>query len=1066
MNIAKFFLDNSKFTLILTAMVVLFGVNGLKNLNSESYPAVDFASATITTRYDGASAEEIETRITKPIEEEIRSVSGLKDVRSVSQAGESTIFVRLDIDNIDVTEAMSDLQRSVDRVSKLPPDLKDRPKFLELKSEEFPVINLGIIGSNKNRQRDLIAESLKESLENNKAVLNVRYSAHQERQFRVQLDPKRLDKFHVGINEVITKIQNKNVNIPGGLLKNASKQKLLRLEGKIEDVKELEQIIIRSNFSGKKVTLGDIATVVDGQAEPKVKALVDGEEATLLTVTKKSGSDTIQLVDGLNEVISSYQKSYPDYKFNVYNNEAAKVKNRLEVLTSNAVSGLVLVIVFLLIFLPGRIGIMASLSLPIAVLATFGFMAAFDMNLNAITILALVIALGMLVDNSVVISENYARLHKEGYSSKEAALTSISKLWLPISATAFTTIAAFLPMLVTKGIMGQFIKLIPIVVTVALLASLAESFFFLPMRLVRKNEKGVRSIDKEDSNEKSDDDWFQRLVITPFESFMRWTISHRYIAALGFSILIAGSFYMMFGVNKFILFPSDQTEVYIARVELPKGTPLNSTQDQLKTISSSIFKNQGEHIVTLVTQAGVSQTAPNDPQAKRGDNVGFIRISVNENAKNNIDDSVFIRSLETIPIPEGVDISFEALANGPPVGKPVNGTIRSSNPETLAMVSEKIIERLSSVEGIKNIEINDIFGDDRVYIDVNEAVASRLGLSLEGIGSIIRTAVSGSRISNVDLKNKEVDILVEFAPNARSEISDLGKIKIMDPRGFLVPLDHVASLREEDGKPQINRFDFQRAKTITADIDETKITAIAANKVLADTFASFQKDYQEVSIVFGGEQESTKESLQSLFDALILSLAGIFALLVFLFRSYLRPLIIMTTIPLGLVGFSVAFYLHDRPISFLALIGVIGLGGIIVNSGIVLISFIDDMKKESPDLSMDEILVKSSGLRLKAVIVSSLTTISGLLPTAYGIGGSDAILIPMTLAMAWGLTSGTVLTLVWVPCAYGILEDTISLWDRMTKSLKMSKIRPSLDRQDVSETTPISLSIKSQSTKS
>ena len=497
---------------------------------------------------------------------------------------------------------------------------------------------------------------------------------------------------------------------------------------------------------------------------------------------------------------------------------------------------------------------------------------------------------------------------------------------------------------------------------------------------------------------------------------------------------------MMFGMNKFILFPADQTEVYIGRVELPKGTSLAETDRKIAQLSQSIAGDMGKHIKSIVAQSGVSQTEPMDPQAKKGDNVGFIRISVDDYAKDNITSDDFRRDLEKVAVPVLVKVNFEALVNGPPVGKAVNGTIRSSNPEELNHATSKLMAFLSATPGIKNVEANDIYGDDRIYVDIDEEAASRFGLSIDAIGSVVRSSVSGIRVSNVDLNNREVDILVEFNPQARDQITDLNAIQIMDARGFLIPLGKLASFREESGKPQINRYDFQRAKTITAEVDGAVITAMVANQRLQQEYDRLKVDYPGISLIFGGEEESTKESMASLFNALILSLIGIFGLLVFLFKSYLRPLIIMSTIPLGLVGFSIAFFLHGRPISFLALIGVIGLGGIIVNSGIVLISFIDDLKKEKPDMPMDDILVKSSGLRLRAVVVSSLTTISGLLPTAYGIGGSDAMLIPMTLAMAWGLTSGTLLTLIWVPAAYGILEDMILFVERVTRRFKPATI--------------------------
>ena len=1035
MNPAKFFLNNYKFTVILTIGIVVFGVSGMKRLNSESYPSVAFAMATVTTNYDGASADEVENRITKPIEDEIRGVANIKDVKSVSQAGKSVIFIRADIDNVDVEKFMGDLQRSVDRVSKLPSDLRDKPKFVELKSEEFPVIQMAIVGPNENRSRDIIADRFKESVEDNKSVLAVQLAAYNERQFRIKLDPELMAKHHIGVNEVIGKIQSRNINIPGGRLKGAEGQTLLRMEGKVGSIKDLEEVVLRSNFSGQKILVKDVGEVIDDQVESRQKALLNGKEATLVTVTKKAGADTINLVDSIDSTIEEFKAKYPQYQFEIYLNEGLKVKDRLDILTSNAVSGLVLVMIFLFIFLPGRIGFMASFSLPLAVLVTFGFMPLFGMNINAITVLALVIALGMLVDNSVVISENYARLLKEGMTPREAALDSISKLWLPISVTAFTTAAAFLPMLVTKGIMGQFIKFIPIVVTIALAASLVESFFFLPMRLVRRKKEGEDASSSEKKNPKNyKDDWFSKHFVTSFERLMSVAVRHRYLTSLVFAGLIGGAFYMMFVVNKFVLFPAEQTENYFVRVEAPRGSSLETTEGILAKISKTINDAKGGSIDSIVAQGGVSQTNLADPQGKTGDDVGLINIAVNLETRNTVPATDFLADLRKLPVPEGVKVVYESLVNGPPVGQAISATIRSNSLESLTNASQEILKNLGKVPGISDLSVDDIYEEDKIYIDVDEEKAARLGLSAQAIGQIVRSGISGSVVSDINLNNKKVEIHVQMKEGARRTVENLSNMKVMDARGNLVPIGRVATFRAQGGTPQIKRFDFKRSKTITGSVDDTIITSVKANKLLAEEFNRFAEADPGLSIVFGGEEESTKESMSSLFDALILSLIGIFALLVFLFKSYLRPAIIMSTIPLGMIGASIAFYLHDRPISFLALIGVIGLGGIIVNSGIILISFIDEMRnRPGQTMTLDEILVKASGLRLRAVVVSSLTTISGLLPTAYGIGGSDALLIPMTLAMAWGLTSGTLLTLVWVPPAYGIIEDLANLVSKIRR---------------------------------
>ena len=1047
-NLIKFFLENHKLTIILSFMMLVFGVMGLFKLNAESYPTVNFASATIETRYDGATAEDVEILITKPIEDKIREVSGLKDVRSVSKSGLSSIFVRVDMDNEDEDEVMDELQKAVKSVSKLPADLREEPTYTEINSEEFPAIELAIVGDNTNRARDLMVDQLKEDLEDSKRIKNVRPVGFLKRQFNIRLDEAKLAQYHIGLEEVLQKIQMRNIDVPGGNVRQDGIKKLIRVEGKVGSTEELSRLVIRSNFTGKKILLKDVAQVLDGEEEAKVLASFNGKPATLLVVNKKGGADTLALVEEVNAILDIYKKQYKDqFTIHIYNNEADKVKAKLEILSSNAISGLILVIVFLFIFLPGKVGLMASMSLPLAVMATIGFMPMWGMNLDAITILALVIALGMLVDNSVVISENFARLRDdEGMSALDAAYVSVKELWLPITSTGFTTIAAFLPMLVTKGIMGQFIKWIPIVVTIALLISLAESFFLLPMRLRFSGDS------KKPVNEESQKDWFHKFIVK-FENMMSFLVSKRYWVGAGFSLTLISSFLLMGIGNKFILFPAEQTEIYLGRVEMPRGTTLEESKKELALIQTKLAKELGDWQRGIVARAGLSSAGPTDPKGSDGDNHGLITIYASDFAKYNIDYLDFLDRARRVKSDKATSLTFEAQANGPPVGEPINATFRSNNVESLNGLIGEIKEELAKVEGIRDLKVNDILGEEEIKVQINYEKADQLGLSVNSIGNAIRTALSGTMVSKVNLNNKEVDLNVRYTDDYRKEQNDINSIKVMDASGNLVPVSVVAKTELTQGQYEIKRYDFKRSKTLTGDVDEAIITSFKANLLLKKLFAEKTAKYSDVTLVFGGQEESTKESMESLGQALILALMGIFALLVFLFKSYLRPLIIMTTIPLGLVGFSIAFFFHNRPISFLAMIGVIGLAGIIVNSGIILISFIDQLRDEGK-LELHAILAKASGMRLRAVLVTSLTTISGLIPTAYGIGGSDSMLVPMTLAMAWGLTSGTILTLIWVPCAYAILEDWNDFLSKFTlfKKSKEKKVDESLGEHFAKET--------------
>ena len=1017
-----FFLRNYKLTLVLTMFVVVFGLQGLNKMNSESWPQVDFATATIVTQYNGASPEDIEALITKPIEDEIRTVSGLKDVKSVSQTGLSTIMVRIDMDNVDEKEVMDDLQKAVQRVSKLPADLQQQPSFLEIKSDEFPAIEISVVGTGDNRLRDRVADLFKSEVEDLNSVKDVRLVGYREREFTIELDLKKMDALHIGVPEVLSKLQSRNVSLPGGDVEKGVRKDLVRLNAKVKNDEDLKELVIRSNFSGETVKLAEISKVADGAENPRTLGSYNGEGAVHVIVNKKGGEDTLELASKVRDIVARFEKSWKgQVKVIVYHDEGEKVQQKLSTLSNNALSGLVLLVVFLMLFMPGWVGIMTALSLPIGILAVFGLMPSFGLNLDSISILAFIIAMGNLVDNSIVISDNFVDLKRKGWATIPAVKKSVMDLWAPITATVLTTIASFLPMLVTKGIMGEFIAPIPVVVTLALLVSLVESFFLLPMRLafVGRRVKEVKS---------GEEHWFDSWKLK-FEVLMRWVVHHKYITVGGSSALIIGAFLMMIFGNRFVLFPAEQTEIYLARVESVKGTPLETTIENVSRLSKDIQNLSPAWIKSITGKAGTSKVSPDDPKGGAGDSQGLVIIYASDEAKYNIPHTQFLAKLRGLDTQKYGSVVFEELINGPPVGSPINATFRSNDPVQLDNSLQILKSKLETIPGVIDLKVDDFVDADEIMVNLNYEMADRLGVRVADVGTTLRTALGGIFISEVTLNNKEVNLNVKFMDDYRQAGQDLKSIKIMDGNKNLIPLGTIATFERKPGTPQIKRFDFKRSKSLVGGIDETKTTSFAVNSVLKREWESIRMKYPEVSLVFGGVEESTQESMQSLFNALILALIGIFALLVFMFHSFLRPFIIMMTIPLGLVGFSVAFYLHGRPVSFMALIGIIGLTGIIVNSGIVLIEFIEIARREG--MSLNEALVKASSQRLLAVVATAFSTVLGLFPTAYGIGGHDEMLIPITLAMAWGLTSGTILTLIFIPPAYAIVEDWVAFLKRI-----------------------------------
>ncbi len=996
---------------------------GLKSLNRESYPAIELAKAFVTTVYPGSSPEEVEEKITKKIEDEIRTVSGVKDVRSVSQSGLSKIFIRVDMDNANTKEVMGELQRAVEKTDGLPDGILEDPSFDTLSSSEFPVIEVGVTGSNKGRARDRVAHDLKSLLEDVKGVAEVRYLGFKNREFQILLNQKKMDQHHVGIQEVFLAVKKRTQNIPAGYIKNSKNQMLVRVQGQVHSAAEMGDIVVRSNFENKKVLVSDIATVVDGDEESSILTSIDGSQSTLLTVIKKSTSDAVSTATLVINKINEFERTLkPGYKLTVYRDESVKVSNKLSIVVNNALTGMVLVLLIMFLFLPGKMGLVAAISLPVSVMATIGFISLLGVTLNTVTMLALVISIGMLVDNAVVISENYARLRQSGLDNFNAALRGAHQFWVPISLTVATTMASFAPMLVTKGIMGQFVKFIPIVVIVSLSVSLFESFFLLPARL----QFTLKSTQKEGN--KRADNWFSKFRVL-FEKFMIIAVKKRYTVLVSFTLLLVSSLLLAVFGNRFELFPSEGIDYYFARYETPVSTSLEETQLRGDMLVKEINKKLGNKLVkNQVLQVGFQKTGFTDPNEKSGDNVGMVTVVIHPEVAETLNVQSVLKKLREIKKGSLKSLSFEQKVNGPPIGKPINVTFRSNNRVHLNELVSELKDSLVKIDGIVDVQDDVILGGKEYQIQLDYSMLSRLGLSTEDIGVAIRTALQGAVASELNMDNEDFDLRIKYNKVDRANIDSLKRAKVMTKTGRLIPLSSVAKVVEVQGPSVKKHLDFQPSITVTAEVIPEVITSILANNRTLEVFTGLKEKYPSVTVYFGGEQESTKESIESLFKAMGLAIFGIFTILLILF-SFTESFLVLSSIPLGLVGVSFAFFVHGKPLGFFALIGVVGLAGVVVNSAIVLMSYIKDLKNE--DSNQENLLAKASANRLRAVLVTSLTTVGGLMPTAYGFGGHDPILVPMTLALAWGLASGTILTLIWVPCAYAIIDDVKCLFLKM-----------------------------------
>ena len=1036
-KIIRFFLDNSKFTMVITFVIILFGINGTLNILREDAPTVDMGVTKITTVYQGATAEEVETEITKKIEDRIREVKGIEKVESRSQINMSIIKITIDIDNFDEDEVNDDIRTELEKVTDLPAGAS-KPELLEINTEEFSVIEVAIVGDNKNRERDDYVDYLEDEIKDIKGIIKIDKYGYGNREFSVKLDVNKMKKLNVGIDEVTSALQIRNITVPAGSLKSYENQAFVRIDAKTKTVEDLENVLIRTNFEGKKIYLKDIATVIDGTVDKEAYTKIDGREATLLAIKKQGGVDTIDLSKKVKDKIEEVQeKMNSKFEAIYFVNAAEDVEDKFNIVVSNVVSGALIILAFLLIFLPGKTGIVTTLSMPITVLWTFGIMNMFGMSLNSITMLGIIIALGMLIDNSIIIGENFMHFIREGMEIKEAAIEASVRFLIPIVTTTLTTLCAFFPMLLTKGVMGLFISGIPIVVILSSVLCLIEGFILLPCRLqmigpsVVKREMKIKKFNKKD--------WFEPIQ-RGFSKICYVAAKYRYITLILFILVLFLSFFML-SKNQFILFPPENVEQYTVKFETGIGDSLQKTMDasdQLtKDIENVIGKENIDNIVAYIGQSGTALTE----DLQQNHHTGELQIYINKEASYELDYKKVLEDVRNIDKPYLEKFEIIQEDAGPSVGRAIEVNIRSNNEENLYAVVNYIMDKLGKIDGIIDLETNDYKNDDEIFIRLDYDKIGRLGLNVTNIGNDIKTTIEGTNVANLVMGDDDFYIKVNFDDNFKQTQKDLEKISVRDNNGNLIPLTEIATIDRVRGSTMKNRYNFKKTITIRANVNENIITGLEGNALVKQYFEEISPKYPDVSMVFGGEQENTEESVSSLTTSMGFALLIVLSLLVLVFNSYSMPITIFTTIPLGLIGFSTAFYLHGRPLSFLAFIGVIGLIGVVVDTGVILVSYINMLRKRNKDVDLTEVVAVASGDRLREVLANAITTFAGLVPTAYGIGGRDASLIPVTLAMAWGLASSTLLSLIWVPCMYVILDDFTTLWRKFRVVIRRKKMR-------------------------
>lgn len=1044
-SLIAFFVRQKLFGNLITFVVILIGFYAVSQVRRETFPNVKFDFINITTIFPGASPDEVERLVTNVIEQEIREVDGIKTVFSSSYEGLSTVSVQLDPDQTTSEKGKSDLQDVIDRLTDLP-DASKKPTVTSLETKQQPIIEVYLSGMSDELKMRETAKFLEKEIESLPDVARVTYKGWRKLEYKVEADLSKLSRNRVSLEEISEALRRQNLSVPGGTLETSDlgtgTEQIVRAIGDFQNQTDIENTVVRGNDLGNTIRVKDLATVSYGLEKRVDYNAVDGVPSIRMTVVQKEKADTIRLVESLKSRIDSLRPQLPkDLKMTYMNDVSEFIVRRLDVLTGNLMLGLVLVLVILSLILPVRVAFLVSLGIPFAFLGTMIIFYNYDITLNLISLIGLIIVSGMLVDDAIVVTDNCVRLMEEGMDPEEAAIQGTQQIWPAVAASVLTTVVAFLPLMFMSGIFGKFVRQIPYGVILALIVSLMEAFFVLPGHIaayIRVKKGGGSTTEAKTAFGQwlrtSQDRW-NTSVVPAYERALRFLLPKRYWVGTFAFLMFVGSIVLSVKVMKIVLFPPDGIEIFTIQTETQSGTPILRHAEQLKkleTIVSKLPATELDHYSTLI---GENRLDPLEPGFRRGGEYGMITVYLKPEKDRDRTAEEVIEALrkEVGTPPEFKEVIFGRVSGGPPVGKPVSLAVSGSTyPELLPAVAD-LKKTLSEMKGVRDIKDTYTLGKKEIQIRLKPEEAAAAGLSVLALGTSLRSAFEGNVATSIRTLDEEIDVRVQLNEAQRENQEKLAEILIPNSQGNLISLSRVADMKTDQGISVYDHKGYNRVILVTADVDTNVTSSVEVNGVIKSQFVEFQKKFPTVKIGFGGEDEDTQESLASLFRAFAVAFIAIFVILVMTFQNLLQPLLVMLTIPLGIVSVIMAFFTHGWPITFLGMMGVIALAGVIVNNAIVMVDFVNEKRRQG--LDRFESIISGATTRLRPIFLTTITTVVGVMPTAYGIGGEDKFVTPLALALGWGLLFGSLLTAYVFPSAIAILDDVDLMFKKLGKKL-------------------------------
>lgn len=1000
--------------LIAVAMTVT-GLYILSGMTREVYPSVPVGGASVTTLMPGASAEEIEQLVTAPIEDELSDIEDIDIITSRSQDGLSFVWVEMDASVEDTGRKVLEITNEVNRVTDLP-EGAEAPVVREA-TVRIPMISVAVRGSAPERVLRAVALDLEDRLERVEGVAAVNATGIREREVQVDVDPDRLSAYGLPLAGVSGALRARGSNIPAGHMDSERRSRVVRGMTRTSTAAEVGDVVVRPSAAGGSVRVRDVADIREGFGRARTTARVDGEPGIVFILLKDDVADALRISEQVSEIVEEAQaQAPPGVTIQAFGDSAHWVRNNLSRLYANAVMGLALVLGILWLFVGFRNGLMAAFGIPVALAGGVVVMHLLGITINLISLMALILALGIIVDDAIIIIENVFRHVEEGLPRAEAAIVGSKEVFWPVVASTATTCSAFLPLLLMSGVLGEFFSIIPKVIVAALVASLVEAFIVLPSHLADFGGLAREATEGAPGRVAR----IGRAVEARFVTLLRVALRHRFLVVLGAYALCIGLITTAALVKNVTLFTEGDVESFDVRLHMPTDTAPEETDRIMEILEERILALESEDIEAVIATRGFARTRT---WRVTGDHVGQLSIYMRprhlrdrQDAGNRLLAEVS-RLYDDVVGPVSIEVvKFE---DGPPRGAPLAVRLLGDDLDELAELSERVQAEARHVRGARDITDDHELGKRELRVHVDEQRAALYGLTSAAVNGWLATAFGATPVATTREGDEEVDILVRLREDVRDDPARLAELQLVTPTGSSVALRELASIEHGRGIATIRRRDRRRSITVTAELAEGT-TSEEANEALQERLQPLIAANPDVRFELGGEFEETQESLDSLFLAFLVAALLIYTILATQFRSFLQPLVVMTAIPLSMIGVAIGFLASGEAVGLIGLIGVVGLAGIVVNDSLVLVDFINSRRADGA--ALDDAIVEAARLRLRPIFLTSVTTIAGLFPLALGVGGRSELLAPMATAISWGLSFSTVLILVIVPCLYRVID--------------------------------------------